>query len=302
MTSYSAKQETETSLKNLSHFKFENEGGPLALPDPATPNCKRLDLLPSPQNAWRDLLKELDQSRRERVNDLLIELNESGQLSPYADRDVKNLRVARAVHMCENAERIATERFNQLLDCARRIVRRRATSTDSETDRYRDPTLFIKDLKLVEADLKLLDAMGRTLRNRLISGYLISQSSFDFKAIDLIGAPSGGFDEDEMEFIRLLSVPYKAFAPLLEAQMETIKENIGVIDDRYYELCIIKVYNDFTSHRETWARVKSDIPTLETPDSDLRFRVPEDRAERMMETPRRPTPPDTEWTRDAVLI
>ena len=264
---------TETSEKNLSQFKFENEGGPLTLPDPATPNGKRPDLLPSPQNTWRDLLKELNHTSAERINDLLLELNESGHLSMYADGDIEHLRVARAVHQCENVERMAVERFNQLLECARRIVRPRATSPDFEYHRYRDPTLFINDLKLVEGDLKLLDAMGKTLRNRLITGYLISQSSFDFKAIDLIGSPTGGFDDDEMEFIRLLSVPYKAFAPLLAAQMETIIENIGVVDRRYYETISIPDYDDCGAvWNDTYVTVK-DKPYTIPPLSDIRFNL-----------------------------
>lgn len=292
-------EDPQTQKDGTIGFNFTNEGGPLPLPAPAQPGTDRADLLPKPQNGWRCLFQGIDAHQIEVINAFQPMIDEGNRLSAWAHRNEHVLRVARAVHQCENVERMAVERFNQLLECARRIVRPRATSPDFEYHRYRDPTLFINDLKLVEGDLKLLDAMGKTLRNRLITGYLISQSSFDFKAIDLIGSPTGGFDDDEMEFIRLLSVPYKAFAPLLAAQMETIIENIGIVDDRYYELCTIKVFTGYTDHRETWARVKSEIPTLKTPDSDLRFRVSEDRAKRMMETPQRPTPPDTGWIRNA---
>ena len=273
MIRYPEKQATETPEKNQSRFAFKNEGGPLMLPDPATPNAERRDLLPSPQNGWRDVFRTLHREAVDTINDLLRELDESGHLSAYAHENVHALRIARAVHQCESVEKMAVDRYNQILECARRIVRPRASSPDFENHRYREPTVFIEDLKLVEADLRILDAMGPAVRNRLITGYLISQSMFDFRAIDLIGSPCGGFDDDEMEFVRLLSVPSRAFTSLITPQVETILENIGILDDRYYEDFTVRAFNGITDHRETWVRVKSGLPSAETPESDVRFNL-----------------------------
>ena len=240
----------------ITDFKFTNHGGPLPLPAPARSAADRTDQLPSPQNGWRRLFKTVHPVVVDTVNALLPEIDERNHLSDWAHANARVLSVARAVHQCENVERMAAERFNQLLGCARRIV------GPHEDKEHEDilltmPRYSAADLKIVEADLKLLDAMGRMRRKRLIYGYLISRSSHDTRVIDLIGSPLFGFTDDEMEFIRLLSVPDKAFVPLLAPQIETIIANIGPIDESFYKMIRIPICGDdgttWDDHRK-WLR------------------------------------------------
>lgn len=235
--------ETRTSREVVTDFKFTNHGGPLPLPAPAQSAAARTDLLPSPQNGWRSLFQKMHPLMVDNINALLTEIDERNHLSDWAHANARVLSVARAVHQCENVERMAAERFNQLLECARRIVEPHEDKEHEDILRTM-PRYSAADLKIVEADLKLLDAMGRIRRKRLIYGYLISRSSHDTRVIDLIGSPLFGFTDDEMEFIRLLAVPDKAFVPLLEPQIETIIANIVTNDESFYKMIRVPICGD----------------------------------------------------------